>query len=243
MTTSLNRTTGETTMPVAETDHDVARPICTLKASVPERDRHTWSLFEDWCTAQDESALPAAPGSLAHFLRAHPAAPATQYRRIAVIDAAHGRHALPRRDRSCCSRRSPHGAPARSHCPHRRHHRAPTRIRLAISTVRAQRRSDPHSCLGRSAVRADRSPTGMRCHPVERRDRCSSSQDTRRRSRHHLAGTRQSCCVPDDCLSTLVRGAGPPRALSEHPNARRVHRSGGRRRRSRRIRPASRTRQ
>ena len=95
MTTSLNRTTGETTMPVAETDHDVARPICTLKASVPERDRHTWSLFEDWCTAQDESALPAAPGSLAHFLRAPPAAPATQYRRIAVIDAAHGRHALP----------------------------------------------------------------------------------------------------------------------------------------------------
>lgn len=52
-------------------------------------------MFEDWCTAHDHLALPAPPESLAQFLRAHPAAPATQRRRIAVIDAAHHRHALP----------------------------------------------------------------------------------------------------------------------------------------------------
>lgn len=80
-------------------DHDDrARPIRSVDitdTSVPERDRRTWSLFEDWCTAHDEPALAAAPDSLARFLRAHPAAPTTQRRRIAVIDAAHHRHALP----------------------------------------------------------------------------------------------------------------------------------------------------
>ena len=80
-------------------DHDDrARPIRAVDitdTSVPERDRRTWSLFEDWCTAHDEPALAAAPDSLARFLRAHPAAPTTQRRRIAVIDAAHHRHALP----------------------------------------------------------------------------------------------------------------------------------------------------
>lgn len=65
-----------------------------MKNVVSVRDRHTWVLFEDWCTAHDHPALPAAPQSLAGFLRDHPAAPATQRRRIAVIDAAHHRHAL-----------------------------------------------------------------------------------------------------------------------------------------------------
>lgn len=66
-----------------------------MKPSVPVRDRHTWSLFEDWCAALDQPALPALSESLAQFLQAHPAAPTTQRRRIAVIDAAHYRHALP----------------------------------------------------------------------------------------------------------------------------------------------------
>lgn len=67
----------------------------SVKASVAERDRHTWSIFEDWCAALDQPVLPTSPESLAWFLRAHPAAPGTQRRRIAVIDAAHYRHDLP----------------------------------------------------------------------------------------------------------------------------------------------------
>lgn len=64
----------------------------TTIASVPKRDRHIWSLFDDWCTAHDRPALTASPESLAEFLRAHPAAPATQRRRVAIIDAVHFRH-------------------------------------------------------------------------------------------------------------------------------------------------------
>lgn len=67
----------------------------SVKASVVERDRHTWSLFEDWCAALDQPAVPASPQSLAWFLQAHPAATGTQRRRIAVIDAAHYRRNLP----------------------------------------------------------------------------------------------------------------------------------------------------
>ncbi|MEH6797046.1 MAG: recombinase [Rhodococcus sp. (in: high G+C Gram-positive bacteria)] len=66
-----------------------------MTSSAPRRDLHTWSLFEDWCTALEQPVLPASPESLARFLSAHPAAPATQRRRIAVIDAAHHRRALP----------------------------------------------------------------------------------------------------------------------------------------------------
>ncbi len=82
-----------------DADHD-DRP-CPIRASditntsIPRRDRHTWSLFEDWCTAHGEPPLAASPESLARFLYAHPAAPTTQRRRIAVIDSAHHRHLLP----------------------------------------------------------------------------------------------------------------------------------------------------
>ena len=71
------------------------RAVSTMTSSAPRRDLHTWSLFEDWCTALEQPVLPASPESLARFLSAHPAAPATQRRRIAVIDAAHHRRALP----------------------------------------------------------------------------------------------------------------------------------------------------
>jgi hypothetical protein len=83
----------------ADADHDdragSIRPADIANAAVPKRDRHTWSLFEDWCTAHDEPPLAASPESLARFLHAHPAASTTQRRRIAVIDAAHSRHLLP----------------------------------------------------------------------------------------------------------------------------------------------------
>ncbi|MGB3771303.1 MAG: hypothetical protein WBA00_09185 [Rhodococcus sp. (in: high G+C Gram-positive bacteria)] len=54
----------------------------------------TWSLFRDWCTATEQSALPADPSTLAQFLDAHPAAVATQRRRVADIDTAHRRARL-----------------------------------------------------------------------------------------------------------------------------------------------------
>lgn len=83
----------------ADADHDdragSIRPADIANVAVPKRDRHTWSLFEDWCTAHDEPSLAASPESLARFLHAHPAASTTQRRRIAVIDAAHSRQLLP----------------------------------------------------------------------------------------------------------------------------------------------------
>lgn len=72
----------------------------TTDSLLSARDRHTWTLFEDWCTAHDMSALPATPQTLASFLGAHPAANTTQRRRVAVIGAAHDRYALPSPSRS-----------------------------------------------------------------------------------------------------------------------------------------------
>jgi hypothetical protein len=87
-----------------DADHDDCtgsiRPADITNVAVPKRDRHTWSLFEDWCTAHDETPLAASPDSLARFLSAHPAASTTQRRRIAVIDAAHSRHLLPQPGRA-----------------------------------------------------------------------------------------------------------------------------------------------
>ncbi|MDJ0361028.1 recombinase [Rhodococcus sp. H29-C3] len=66
----------------------------TATSMLPQRDRHTWTLFEDWCTAHDLSALPATPQTLALFLGAHPAANTTHRRRVAVVGAAHDRYGL-----------------------------------------------------------------------------------------------------------------------------------------------------
>ena len=74
---------------------DLVRTTPVSNDTVPERGRHTWSLFADWCTAHDQSALPVSPELFVRFLRANPAAPATQRRRIAVIDAVHRDRALP----------------------------------------------------------------------------------------------------------------------------------------------------
>ncbi|GAC62756.1 MULTISPECIES: hypothetical protein [Gordonia] len=50
---------------------------------------HTWALFCDWCAASDRSSLPATPSTLAEFLDHHPAAVATQRRRVSAVNAAH----------------------------------------------------------------------------------------------------------------------------------------------------------
>ncbi|MGW0020939.1 hypothetical protein ACWDUD_21685 [Rhodococcus sp. NPDC003382] len=62
---------------------------------IPERYRHDWALFADWCLAADQRPIPAAPDSLAVFLREHPAAVATQRRRLSAINAVHTDHGYP----------------------------------------------------------------------------------------------------------------------------------------------------
>ncbi|WP_368680474.1 hypothetical protein R1X32_09605 (plasmid) [Rhodococcus opacus] len=55
------------------------------------RDRHVWALFADWCSATDQPPTPATPHQLARFLHDNPAAPATQRRRVSVINTVHRR--------------------------------------------------------------------------------------------------------------------------------------------------------
>ena len=85
-------------------------------------------MFEDWCTALEYSALPATPDILARFFDAHPAAVATQRRRITVIDAVHHRTGLP--------------APGRSET-----------VRGAIDIERAERLRELAARLGRIIAR------------------------------------------------------------------------------------------
>ncbi len=72
---------------------------------IPARYRHDWALFADWCTATDQPPLPADPEALALFLREHPAAPATQRRRVSAINTVHTRHGHPVPGRSETVRR------------------------------------------------------------------------------------------------------------------------------------------
>ncbi|MGW4579024.1 hypothetical protein ACWELP_10035 [Rhodococcus aetherivorans] len=62
---------------------------------IPARYRHNWALFADWCAAADHRPIPASPDTLALFLREHPAAVATQRRRLSAINAVHTRHGYP----------------------------------------------------------------------------------------------------------------------------------------------------
>ncbi|WP_277371920.1 hypothetical protein [Rhodococcus rhodochrous] len=62
---------------------------------IPARYRHDWALFADWCAAADHNPIPAAPDTLALFLHEHPAAVATQRRRLSAINAVHTRHGYP----------------------------------------------------------------------------------------------------------------------------------------------------
>lgn len=56
--------------------------------------RHDWALFIDWCAAANEPSLPATPEVLAGFLHEHPAAAATQRRRVSAINTVHRNHGL-----------------------------------------------------------------------------------------------------------------------------------------------------
>lgn len=66
-----------------------------LGLRIPARYRHDWALFADWCAAADRRPVPAAPETLAVFLHEHPAAAATQRRRLSSINAVHTRHGYP----------------------------------------------------------------------------------------------------------------------------------------------------
>ncbi|MCK0089233.1 hypothetical protein MWU77_00370 [Rhodococcus sp. F64268] len=62
---------------------------------LPARYRHDWALFADWCAAVDRPPIPASPDTLALFLGEHPAADATQRRRLSAINAVHTDHGYP----------------------------------------------------------------------------------------------------------------------------------------------------
>ncbi|WP_254704843.1 hypothetical protein [Rhodococcus pyridinivorans] len=66
-----------------------------LGLRIPSRYRHDWALFADWCAAADRSPIPASPATLAMFLHEHPAAVATQRRRLSAINAVHTGHGYP----------------------------------------------------------------------------------------------------------------------------------------------------
>jgi len=72
---------------------------------IPARYRHDWALFADWCAAADRQPISAAPETLALFLHEHPAAVATQRRRLSAINAVHTGHGYPAPGRSETVRR------------------------------------------------------------------------------------------------------------------------------------------
>ena len=66
-----------------------------LGLRIPSRYRHDWALFADWCAAADHRPIPAAPETLALFLHEHPAAIATQRRRLSAINTVQTDHGYP----------------------------------------------------------------------------------------------------------------------------------------------------
>ncbi len=76
-----------------------------LGLRIPSRYRHDWALFADWCSAADHRPIPATPETLALFLHEHPAAVATQRRRLSAINAVHTRHGYPAPGRTEAVRR------------------------------------------------------------------------------------------------------------------------------------------
>ncbi|MGW5324229.1 hypothetical protein [Rhodococcus pyridinivorans] len=73
--------------------NDVHDPALGLR--IPNRYRHDWALFVDWCAAADHHPIPAAPETLVLFLHEHPAAAATQRRRLSAINTVHTGHGYP----------------------------------------------------------------------------------------------------------------------------------------------------
>ncbi|MGW5301706.1 hypothetical protein ACWEQV_26065 [Rhodococcus aetherivorans] len=84
---------------MTSTDNEVERGDVVqdnaLGQRIPVRYRHDWALFADWCAAVDHRPIPASPDTLAVFLHEHPAAPATQRRRLSAINTVHTRHGYP----------------------------------------------------------------------------------------------------------------------------------------------------
>ncbi|WP_228045244.1 hypothetical protein [Rhodococcus pyridinivorans] len=80
-------------------------PNADLGLRIPSRYRHDWMLFADWCTAADHNPIPAAAETLALFLHEHPAAVATQRRRLSAINAVHTDHGYPAPGRTEAVRR------------------------------------------------------------------------------------------------------------------------------------------
>ncbi|RIJ77985.1 hypothetical protein D1871_04680 [Nakamurella silvestris] len=54
-----------------------------------------WDLFTTWCHAANHAPLPAAPDTVAQFLRELPAAVATWRRRVTAINTIHREHGYP----------------------------------------------------------------------------------------------------------------------------------------------------
>jgi len=74
---------------ITSTDQHRRLALLVGGPTVRGRYRHDWRLFADWCAAADHSPLPATPHTLAEFLHEHPAAAATQRRRVSAVNAVH----------------------------------------------------------------------------------------------------------------------------------------------------------
>ncbi|WP_350247569.1 hypothetical protein RBB84_12205 [Rhodococcus sp. D-6] len=78
-----------------ESTHHTDVHDADLGLRIPARYRHDWVLFADWCVAAYYRSIPATPDTLALFLHEHPAAVATQRRRLSAINAVHTGHGYP----------------------------------------------------------------------------------------------------------------------------------------------------
>ncbi|MDJ0396149.1 hypothetical protein QMK17_22785 [Rhodococcus sp. G-MC3] len=81
--------------------------------------RYEWALFTDWCSAVDQTPLPALPVTLAEFLADNPAGDRVQIRRMSAINRAHLDAGYPPPGRSTALRQALDSARAQ-----RRHRRA-----------------------------------------------------------------------------------------------------------------------
>ncbi|OZD68952.1 hypothetical protein CH263_08680 [Rhodococcus sp. 06-1059B-a] len=88
--------------------------------------RYEWALFADWCAAADMTSLPATPVTLAEFVGDNPARDRVQIRRVSAINHAHAYAGQPQPGQI-------------------------TVLRLALDSVRAQRRRDLARVLAATA--------------------------------------------------------------------------------------------
>jgi len=67
-------------------------PVTVLSGATRAGYASDWALFTDWCTAADQTALPATAATVVSFLTENPAALATSARRITAIAHLHRRY-------------------------------------------------------------------------------------------------------------------------------------------------------